>query len=280
MSEVYVAQARRTLIKSCAQEVFGPGQEYRINHSGPVNQRQWMVVDAMNKFLTQRPKGMERMALIQPHLEGDTLVINAPGTDEIEIPFDAQEGNAFSAEIWGDEVLVSEDPNGSQWMSDYLHADVKLVKQKGCRLINRPTVAPDATVGFSDRYPLTIISMETIRRFSNLLGKTVDPGDLRPDIVLEGCSMSHEENTYAELQIGSYIGRGVKPGERCQMTDVDQSTGERGTGLFNMLKREFKGSKGVPIAAENFDVQYPGSFTVGAKVHILERRKEGWDREY
>jgi uncharacterized protein len=50
--------------------------ETRLDVSGPVRDRRWMLVDDDGLFLSQRR--LPRMALLSPRFEGDDLVVEAP----------------------------------------------------------------------------------------------------------------------------------------------------------------------------------------------------------
>ncbi len=55
-----------------------------VDELGVVGDRRFLVVDATGRFLTQRT--LPRMALIEPALTGDSLVLHAPAATGISVP--------------------------------------------------------------------------------------------------------------------------------------------------------------------------------------------------
>ena len=80
--------------------------------------RAWMVVDAENRFVTQRE--LPRMALVQPALRVQDMVLRAPGMLALHIALDAVEAPT-RVRVWKDEVAAYDMGDlAAQWFSDFL----------------------------------------------------------------------------------------------------------------------------------------------------------------
>jgi len=87
-------------VKSCAGVAV---KEAYLTETGLDLDRAWMVVDENNAFLTQRE--LPRMALIQPQLRTDDIVLRAPGMLALHLAID-QVDAAVKASVWGQEVAA------------------------------------------------------------------------------------------------------------------------------------------------------------------------------
>jgi len=73
-------------IKSCAGTT--PGEALLVETGFDLD-RAWMVVDAAGEFVTQRE--LPRMALIQPTLKLDEMILRAPGMLALHVALDRVE---------------------------------------------------------------------------------------------------------------------------------------------------------------------------------------------
>ena len=91
-------------IKSCAAM---PVEEALATTAGlcahGVHDREWMLVTNEGQFLTQRE--FPRMATVTPRVDGDTLVVSAPGMPPLRLPLTAQpQDRTMRVQIWDDLV--------------------------------------------------------------------------------------------------------------------------------------------------------------------------------
>ena len=87
-------------IKSCGGVAVS---EAMLIETGLEFDRAWMVVDAENRFVTQRE--LPRMALVQPALRVQDMVLRAPGMLALHIALDAVEAPT-RVRVWKDEVAA------------------------------------------------------------------------------------------------------------------------------------------------------------------------------
>ena len=102
-------------VKSCAGVAL---PEALLTDTGLDLDRAWMVVDAEGEFVSQREA--PRLALVQPQLKADELVLRAPGMLALHIGIDRVE-SPLSVRIWDDQVPAWDlGAVAAQWISDYL----------------------------------------------------------------------------------------------------------------------------------------------------------------
>ncbi|MDX2141574.1 MAG: MOSC N-terminal beta barrel domain-containing protein [Chloroflexota bacterium] len=231
MTNIVISSLHIYPIKSCGgidvtQATLTPrGFEY---------DRQWMIVqdddEERGMFLTQRE--LPEMALIQPIVEGDTLLVRAPGMSALRVPL-AQPPDAptMPVVVWRDTcVAVDEGTLAAQWVSDYLRAAARLVRMADAfvRPVDPTYAKTPAQTGFSDGYPLLLISEASLVDLNERLigrGKASIPmRRFRPNIVVTGCDAYAEDN-WSSFTIAGLSFEGVKLCARCPITTVDPATG-------------------------------------------------------
>ena len=142
---------------------------------------------------------------------------------------------------------------------------------------------PEAdTVGFSDRFPLTLLSTATVEKIKTAIDEEIDADRFRYNVLFTG-SADRDEHHLARFKIGSFIGRGVKPCGRCNTINVDQGTAVVDATILERLHAHpdfHNRQSGEVVVSENAIVEREGAFTVRDTVEVIERRTEGWDRPY
>lgn len=229
--------------------------------------RAWMVVDEHGRMLTQRAHA--RMALVQPRLRADDLVLRAPGMLALHLRLDAVE-EATTAQVWDDTVKAYDmGALAGQWVSDFLGLPrLRIVRfdPEQRRLADRKwTGEVAAECAFADAFPLLVVGAASLADLNERLAAhgvaAVGRERFRPNIVLEGLA-AFEEDHLDELTIGTDEGpvrlRLVKPCVRCTIPDVDPATGERGTAV------------GDTLAAFRADPRMGGGLTFGMNAIPLE----------
>ncbi|MDL2337818.1 MAG: MOSC N-terminal beta barrel domain-containing protein, partial [Pseudomonadota bacterium] len=227
-------------IKSCGG--LAPDDALLIE-TGLEFDRAWMVVDAQDKFVTQRQ--VPRMALIQPTLKALDMVLRAPGMLALHLPL-GEVGAAVRVTLWNDEVAAFDMGDAAaQWFSDFLGRPLRLVRfdpdQK--RLASAQWTGPIAAeAAFSDEYPLLITSQASLDELNRrLVAGGVSPVTMqrfRPNLVLDGLD-AHGEDHLDEVCFDTPEGpvrlKLVKPCSRCSIPDVDPLTAETGHAVGDAL---------------------------------------------
>lgn len=267
-------------IKSCGGV---PLESSLLVETGLDLDRAWMLVDGAGRFVTQRE--LPRMALIQPTLKSEEMVLRAPGMLALHLTLDAVE-EPTRVTVWNDEVDAYDMGDlCAQWFSDFLGPPpgaptppptdngrrgpppLRLVRfdpaQK--RLVDRRW-APDleAETAFADGFPILVTSqagLEEVNRRLTAQGEaSVTSARFRPNIVLDGLQ-AHGEDALDELVFAAADGeirlRLVKPCPRCPIPNVDPATGIPHPAV------------GDALAAYRSDARLDGRLTFGMNAVIV-----------
>lgn len=250
-------------VKSCAGT---SPREAELVETGFDLDRAWMVVDAGGVFVTQRE--MPRMALVQPTLKNDELVLRAPGMLALHVAIDRVEA-ACEVTVWDDRFSAFDmGPLCAQWFTDFLGKPLRLARfdPEHRRLASRQwTGAIEAETSFQDGYPLLVASAASLAEVNRRLvaaGEApVAMARFRPNVVLAGLQ-AHDEDHLDEIVFDAPGGtvrlKLVKPCARCPIPDVDLVTAEVGH------------SVGDALAGYRADARLGGALTFGMNAVIVD----------
>ncbi len=212
-------------------------QTVRLQPTGFEWDRQWMVVDATDSFITQRTH--PKLATIEPALAADALSLSAKGAGTLRVPFELQ-GPPVTVRVWND-ICTAQDQGDepSEWLSAVLGDSVRLVRVSSQmdRMANARFAGPDpAPVTFVDGYPILVCNRASLEDLNARMPTPIPMARFRPNLVLEGPG-PFAEDRIAALRIGDVTLRLVKPSIRCIITSTDQQTGERSINPLPVLKQ-------------------------------------------
>ncbi len=211
-------------VKSCRGVQLGTA---RITERGFERDREWMIVDATGRFVSQRE--FPRLSMIVPALSATTLELTAPGRKPISVPLD-QAGTLETVTVWRDSLpAIDQGGAPADWLSDWIGRDVRLVRfdPRVRRACNRAYVGDSgAHTGFADAYPLLVLSEGSLADLNARLASPLPVNRFRPNLVLSG-TQAYDEDHIDEIVAGRVRMKLVKPCTRCQITTTDQMTGER-----------------------------------------------------
>jgi hypothetical protein len=232
-------------VKSCAGIAL---REATLTSAGLMSEhiydREWMVVDAEGRFMTQREH--PKLALIVPRIKADTLELRAPGMLRLEVPLglpDPEDARTVSVQVWDDTVQAYDcDETTATWFSKFLGTPCRLVRfhAEAKRIANTKwTGGIEAPTLFSDGYPMLVISEASLADLNEKLkARGRDPlpmNRFRPNIVIGGVDAFEED--YAEsFSAGSATLKPVKPCPRCPVPSIDQATGVAGPDPLDILQ--------------------------------------------
>jgi len=242
--------------------------------TGLAHDREWMLVDAQNVFITQRTDPV--LATVAPALSADALTIDAPGREALVLPLDRR-GRRLRVRVWRDEVDADDMGDASAaWFTAVVGRPVRLVRYAldAARLAD-PAYAHDAyaPLRFPDGYPVLVTLTASLAALNAELDAPLPMTRFRPGIVLDGLG-AFDGDRIDTLRIGDAELRCVKPCTRCIVTTTDQLTGERGIEPLPTLKRLrwSRELKGV-MFGENAVVLRPGRLGVGDAVQVTWRTR-------
>ncbi len=198
-----------------------------ITPTGPEWDRRWMIVDAIDRFITQRSH--PRLATIATAITNGTLQLSAPGRPALSVPRN-HDGERRKVVIWSDSCRgIDAGPVAAAWLSEYLEQALRLVRIDDAvpRHADPEWVGPTPQpVAFVDAYPLLLISQASLAELNRRLPAPLPMNRFRPNIVIDGVP-PHAEDAMALFCMDSIVLRGVKHCTRCSTTTTDQYDGSR-----------------------------------------------------
>ena len=246
--------------------------EAAVEDRGLRNDRRWMLVDAENKFLTQRE--FPKMSTIQVEISDGTLSASANGSDPISISFEPAAERSASVTIWSSHVrsaMYPDEING--WFSEVLGTECRLVRMpdEAKRTVN-PLYAVrrfEDMVSFADGFPFMVIGQASLDDLNSKLETPVPMNRFRPNLVVAG-SEAFAEDTWKKIRIGDTEFHVVKPCERCVITTVDQASGETGKEPLKTLN-SYRNQEGKVLFGQNLIAEKAGgTLRTGDPVEVLE----------
>jgi uncharacterized protein YcbX len=318
MSEVSVTGLNVYPIKSCGAVELDSA---RVVNTGLEYDRMFMLVDEKGRFISQRTKEIGPMLTqIQPEFEtykGDIvggkfngrMRVDIENFDDIELSLflpphhrdsdvlrpeaerkklDLVKATLHKSRVTG--AVVSNEAN--EFFSDYLGRSVRLLRI--LRDIPRPISKKRQVNGasnvtsFADAYSMLLTSQKSLDKLNqhSPIADTYEEGipmnRLRPNIVVDGEGLeAYDEDYWRKVRIGNMIAYIVKPCARCQIPDIDQSTGEVRKVVLKTLQSTRKGQERGGDTQGTFFGQnlnhvskIGGQVAVGDLVTIEERADE------
>ena len=226
MSEITVAALYYYPIKSC-QGVSVP--EADISPLGIQYDRQWMIVDQKNRFLSQRTH--PALARVATAIEGGALAVSAPGMSDLHIPLEQRAGlPEESVTIWNKPgTATSEGEEAAAYFRTYLGLpQARLLRIAQPRGIKPKYIVKGAatSTGFADGFPILLTSTSSLEAFNaHMPLGPVGMDRFRPNIVVEGGLLPYMEDYWRKIRIGAMGATIVKASNRCPVPNVDQQEG-------------------------------------------------------
>lgn len=236
----------------------------RLGRHGLRHDRCWLLVDAHDRFITQRTHpALARLEALPA--EDGSLQLSHPLAGSLTLPpppaltpIAAQR----CVRVWSREVPAMDcGAEAAAFASRVIGAPARLV------------AAVDAT--FPDGYPLLICNAASLADLAARLPEPIPMSRFRPNIVVEGWQPWAEDGIRT-LRIGAARLRLVKACTRCVITTRDQETGETGLDPLPVLRgfRWDASLKGVTFGW-NAEVSAGAGamLSVGDDVEVLETRQ-------
>lgn len=251
-----------------------------IDKRGPFFDREWMLVDRNNRFVSQRE--LAKLCLIETELtdfsqarqlESARRLILRAGEKDIAINIDAPaQGQTFEVKVWNDLCQAYEqDTNASSFLSDFLEYDVRLVRmcESERRIVDPKYASPDGAqdhiVGFADGFPLLVISDASLHDLNAKLEYPVEMNRFRPNLTFDG-DEPYLEDKIKEIESKEVKLALVKPCARCQITTIDQDSADAGKEPLRTLSN-YRKIDGKVMFGQNAIVK---ELKAGAALHLFE----------
>ena len=231
MTPIILTQLNIYPIKSCGGI---PLERARLTRWGLEHDRNWMVVDANGMFQTQRQH--PRLALVQPQIADDALVIRAPDMPALEVPLEASEyaGSKPVVQVWRDQLpALDAGEVAASWFSRCIGTPLRLVRfDPQVQRVCDPawTRQLHAVTQFPDGFPILLLGEASLEDLNaRLLQRARAPVPMtrfRPNVVVSGLA-AYEEDRIEQVEFPAVTLKLIKPCKRCVTTTVDPLTGAR-----------------------------------------------------
>ena len=212
-------------IKSCRGIAL---QRAQVVATGLAHDREWMLVDAAGRFITQREQ--PRLTQVVTALDDGLLHVSIAGHGAIRVPLD-HEGAATPVEVWRSRLpALDAGAEIAAFFSDWLGLPARLVRFDPTqrRYANREWTGGLAAPNlFSDGYPVLVLSEASRLDLSARVGFDLPVERFRPNVLLENVP-AYAEDAADAVQIGGVALRLGKPCTRCIITTLDPVTGAGG----------------------------------------------------
>ncbi len=238
-----------------------------VIRTGLLYDRQWMLIDAEQQFLSQRQ--LPQMALIKTALTNTHLILSADGKDDLLLALAPVGSEIIDSQIWADQcAATSVSVEADQWLSDFLKRDCRLVYQPESliRPVDTYYGKPTDTVTFSDGFPFLLISENSLVSLNSHMALDLPMTRFRPNLVVSGCE-SYAEDSWREIRIGAIDFRLPKPCSRCSITVINPETAEISKEPLRTLNRTRKWQNKVYFGQNALHDQF-GLLTVGDRVQV------------
>lgn len=206
-------------------------QSARVLARGFELDREWMIVDEDNRFVTQRD--ISALATIETELTRTHLILKHPEESTLQIMLEHIDAVPQTVTVWKDSCqAVDQGSDASVWLTRVLkgHGQLRLMRfaPDAVRAVEQKYLdGIDAEVGFADGYPYLVTNEASLEKLNTELDEVVPMNRFRPNIVLRGLP-PYDEHKITQLTVR---GKDVtmllpKPCQRCKVTTINQRTGE------------------------------------------------------
>ncbi len=241
--------------------------QWPVDRNGLQHDRQWMLIDENNNFLSQRK--LPRMALINTAIRNQQLILSTDHSD-ISLPL-VSSGESVHVTVWHDQCraeTIGKDVD--EWLSDFLHRPCRLVvmPDDSIRQVDQKYAHPQDQTAFSDGFPFLITSDASLQALNQHMPEPVDIQRFRPNLVISDCE-PYAEDHWRQIAINTIRFRLPKPCSRCAVPGVNPHTAEREKAPLTALNNTRKWEKQVYFG-QNALHDRSGSLRCGNPVSIIE----------
>lgn len=254
-------------VKSCRGVTLA---EATLDERGMLHDRQFLIVDAQDCFVTQR--ATPALAHILTALETDALLLQHPATGTFRVPWHLPHAPTRTVTIWRDTVTADDaGDEAAAWLSDTLGQPCRLVAmgRASCRAVpaaripnhHRTALDQPVPVAFSDAFPLLVVSEESVADLNRRVGGEpfLRMDRFRPNLVLTGCDAPYAEDTWKTYRVGEVRLFNAGPCGRCPITTTDQQTLARTPEPLRTLAGYRRQPDGNVVFGQNVIHRQPGA---------------------
>lgn len=248
-------------------------KEVQLTDRGFEYDRRWMLVDANNRFLTQREHAS--MALLQTALVRDGIEVYQKSKPEenVLIPFASEQKERITVTVFDDicqAVTINNEIN--EWFSNYLQIPCKLVymPNDSLRKVDSRYAKEEKNItAFTDGFPVLMISEASVSDLNDRLLETLPINRFRPNLVIGGVE-PFAEDKMEHFSINNISFYGVKLSARCSITTINQQTIEKGKEPLKTLAT-YRMKNNKIYFGQNVIPATVGKIRIGDNITILKQ---------
>ena len=267
-------------VKSCRGVAL---DEAVLDRRGIVHDREFMIVDAEDRFLTQRTT--PALGRVGTALEEGGVRLQAEGAGEIRVPWSQPGRVSRRVTVWRDAVVADDvGDEAAAWVSEVVGQACRLVAMSdgSCRDVpmeripeaHRAELARAVPVAFCDAFPLLVVSEESLADLNRRVGGRpwLSMERFRPNLVVSGCDGPYAEDEWKTFRAGEVRLFSAGPCKRCPVPTIDPQTLERGHEPLRALADYRRWDGGVVFGQNVIHAQPGARLRVGEEVEIGDRR--------
>ncbi len=264
-------------VKSCRGVAL---DEAVLDRRGIVHDREFMIVDDANRFLTQRVT--PALGRIRTALTENELVLRADGAGEVRVPWHLPGRVRCQVVVWRDSVTA--DDAGDEvaaWLSGVIGQPCRLVSMNedsrrdvpAARIPEtyRAVSAEPVPVAFSDAFPLLVISQESLDDLNRRIGgePLLSMERFRPNLVVAGGGVPYAEDAWKTYRVGAVRLFSAGACQRCPVPTIDPETLARNPEPLRTLAGYRRVEEGGVVFGQNVIHAQPGArLRIGDEVTI------------
>lgn len=230
--------------------------ESRVGPRGLEHDRQWLIVTAAGRFVSQRSH--PTLALLVAHTDEICVSLAHPraGSIRLDTPsvMGASPDSTRHVTVWKREIEAIDAGDAA---AEFATA-----------VIGEPArIVAGVSDHFADGYPLLVCTLASLEDLNRRLPEALPMSRFRPNLVLDGAD-PWQEDRIRQLRVGDLRLKLVKACTRCVMTSIDQLTGKKGLSPLPAL-RQFRFDDNVGGVTFGWNARLEGG--VGGRLRVGDR---------
>jgi uncharacterized protein len=234
--------------------------------------RQWMLVDTNNRFLSQRE--IPAMALLQVALEAGHLRIYHKQNIHlaISVPINSPSSEKVTVTIWDEKCIAQCVSNEADaWFSKMLSFSCRLVylPDDSYVYVDKEYASNNEITSLSDGYPFLMAGQSSLDDLNARLAEPLPINRFRPNIVFVG-GEPYEEDFLAHFIINGVNFYGVKLCGRCVITSINQDNFTKSKEPLKTLAT-YRMRNNKIYFGQNLLHKGRGIINVGDKIEVVQK---------
>ncbi len=225
----------------------------RVSPAGLEHDRALALANAAGEVLTQKRRA--ELARVAATRAGDRLELRADGVEPLAVDVGVLDAAPRALHLHGREHAARrvDDPRVAPWLERVAGVRAELFRPE-----------PASAGAFVDLRPVHVVSAASVEAFAARLGRAVDVGRFRPNLVVAGAEPFAEDG-WSTLAVGELVLEAVEHTGRCRMVGLDPRSGAPDDALLRALARWRHDGEAVRFG-RYFVPRGSGELAVGAAV--------------